>query len=88
MENQVKLTQEELEKVVTIKKEIDARQFELGRIEILKSEIISGAKSQVVKFENKQLNEVKKELSDKYGDCEINLSTGEITKKEQEETNG
>lgn len=83
MENQVKLTQEELEKVVTIKKEIDARQFELGRIEILKSEIIAG----VYEFD-KQLNEVKKELSDKYGDCEINLSTGEITKKEQEETNG
>lgn len=83
MENQVKLTQEELEKVVTIKKEIDARQFELGRIEILKSEIISG----VYEFD-KQLNEVKKELSDKYGDCKINLSTGEINKKEQEETNG
>lgn len=83
MEGQVKLTQEELEKVLNIKKEIDARQFELGRIEILKSEIIAG----VYEFD-KQLNEIKSELSEKYGDCEINLATGEITKKEQEETNG
>lgn len=84
MENQIKLTQEELEKVVGIKKEIDGRQFELGRIELLKSEIIDG----VYEF-NKQLNEVRVELSEKYGDCEINLATGEITKKEeQEETNG
>lgn len=86
MESQVKLTQEELEKVVEIKKEIDARQFELGRIEILKSEIIAG----IYEFD-KQLNEVKLELLEKYGDCEINISTGEITKKEvveQEETNG
>ena len=84
MENQVKLTQGELEKVVTIKKEIDARQFELGRIELLKSEIISSA----YEFD-RQLSEIKSGLSEKYGDCEINLATGEITKKEkQEETNG
>ena len=59
MENQIKLNQEELEKVVSIKKEIDARQFELGRIEILKSEIING----VFEFNN-QLNDVKKELTE------------------------
>lgn len=80
MENQVKLNKEELEKVVSIKKEIDARQFELGRIEILKSEIISG----IFEFNN-QLNEVKKELSEKYGDCEIDLSTGVILEKKEPE---
>ena len=84
MENQIKLNQEELEKLVGIKKEIDARQFELGRIELLKSEVITD----FYEF-NKQLNNVRVELSDKYGDCEINLATGEVTKKkEQKETNG
>lgn len=81
MENQVKLSQEELEKLLNIKKEIDARQFELGRVEIIKSEILAS----VFEFNN-QLNDVKKELSDKYGDCEIDLSDGTIKEKVSEES--
>lgn len=75
-----KLSKEQLEKLNSIKKEIELRQLELGRIEVIKTDIISS----VYDF-NKQFEELKEEIFKEHGDCEINLETGEITKKEVEE---
>lgn len=36
----------------------------------------------------KQFDEFKQELENEYGNVEVNIQTGEIIKKEQEETNG
>lgn len=75
-----KLKKEQLEKLSSVKREIELRQLELGRIEIMKTEIISG----IYEF-NKQFEELKGEILTEYGDCEIDLNTGVITKKEIEQ---
>ena len=74
MENAVKkLTSEELERIVNIKKEIEIRQNKIGEIEFFKSQIIL----EIVKY-NDYFSNFQKELFEKYGNVEIDLSTGEI----------
>jgi len=75
----LKLTDDQLEKLTSLRKEIELRQLELGRLEVLKTEIISG----IYEF-NKQFEELKNEILSEHGDCEVDLNTGIITKKEPE----
>lgn len=81
MENQVKkLSAEELEKIINVRKEIEIRQLKIGELEFIKTNIV---------LEINQLNEefksIQKELSEKYGNVEIDLSSGEIKQIEEKQ---
>jgi hypothetical protein len=78
-----KLEEKELERVVELKKNGERLQFEVGAIEFQKKLLLD--QLLVVAKENEEFS---KELFDKYGDCVIDIATGEIKEKEQEETNG
>ena len=74
MENQVKkLNSDELEKIINIKKEVDLRQLKVGELEFLKTNLIL----EINKI-NEEFIKIQNELSEKYGNIEIDLSSGEI----------
>lgn len=67
------LTEDELKRLLNIKKEIEARQLKIGEIEFFKSQIIL----EIAKY-NDYFSNFQKELFEKYGNIEIELHTGEI----------
>lgn len=81
MENQVKkLSAEELEKIINIKKEVDLRQLKVGELEFLKTNLIL----EINKI-NEEFIKIQNELSEKYGNIEIDLSSGEIKQIEEKQ---
>lgn len=79
MENQVKkLSTEELEKIINVRKEIEVRQLKIGELEFIKTNIVL----EMNKF-NEEFSSIQKELSEKYGNVEIDLSSGEIKNVEE-----
>lgn len=81
MENQVKkLTSEELEKIINIKKEVDLKQLKVGELEFLKTNLIL----EINKI-NEEFIKIQNELSEKYGNIEIDLSSGEIKQVEEKQ---
>lgn len=79
MENQVKkLSTEELEKIINVRKEIEVRQLKIGELEFIKTNIVL----EINKF-NEEFSSIQKELSEKYGNVEIDLSSGEIKNVEE-----
>jgi hypothetical protein len=78
-----KLEEKELERIVELKTTGEKLQFEVGAVEFQKKLLLD--QLLVVAKENEEFS---KELFDKYGDCVIDIATGEIKEKEQEETNG
>lgn len=81
MENQVKkLNSDELEKIINIKKEVDLRQLKVGELEFLKTNLIL----EINKI-NEEFIKIQNELSEKYGNIEIDLSSGEIKQVEEKQ---
>lgn len=81
MENQVKkLNSDELEKIINIKKEVDLRQLKVGELEFLKTNLIL----EINKI-NEEFIKIQNELSEKYGNIEIDLSSGEIKQIEEKQ---
>ena len=79
MEN-TKLTTEEIEKLQEIQQKNAAVASELGNLEITKLQV-EARKAEVVEFFNKLKEEEQtfgKELSDKYGNGQIDLEKGEF----------
>jgi hypothetical protein len=75
-----KLTQEELTLVQDFNNKTNQITIEIGQIEIKKQLLIDE-----LKFTNESFKSTFDELSEKYGDCNIDVNTGEITKKENGE---
>lgn len=81
MESQVKkLNSDELEKIINIKKEVDLRQLKVGELEFLKTNLIL----EINKI-NEEFIKIQNELSEKYGNIEIDLSSGEIKQIEEKQ---
>lgn len=81
MENQVKkLNSDELEKIINIKKEVELRQLKVGELEFLKTNLIL----EINKI-NEEFIKIQNELSEKYGNVEIDLSSGEIKQVEEKQ---
>ncbi len=74
-----KIKQEELEKVVYIKKELDALVSEIGVVETQKHALLHK-----VAEVNESLAEEKKVLEEAYGKISIDLETGEYTEITEE----
>jgi len=74
-----KIKQEELEKVVSIKKELDALVSEIGVVETQKHALLHK-----VAEVNESLAKEKKVLEEAYGKISINLETGEYTEITEE----
>lgn len=75
-----KLEEKELQRVIELKSNGEKLQFEVGAIEFQKKFLLD--QLLVVAKENEEFS---KELFDKYGDCVIDIATGEIKEKEVEE---
>jgi len=75
-----KLEEKELEKVIELKTAGEKLQFEVGAIEFQKKLLLDQLFA--IAKDNEELSKV---LFDKYGDCVIDISTGEIKEKEEEE---
>jgi len=75
-----KLEEKELERIVELKTTGEKLQFEVGAVEFQKKLLLD--QLLVVAKENEEFS---KELFEKYGDCTIDISTGEIKEKEVEE---
>lgn len=75
-----KLEEKELQRVIELKSNSEKLQFEVGAIEFQKKLLLD--QLLVVAKENEEFS---KELFDKYGDCVIDIATGEIREKEEEE---
>lgn len=75
-----KLEEKELQRVIELKSNVEKLQFEVGAIEFQKKLLLD--QLLVVAKENEEFS---KELFDKYGDCVIDIATGEIKEKEVEE---
>ena len=74
-----KIKQEELEKVVSIKKELDALVSEIGVVETQKHALLHK-----VAEVNESLAKEKKVLEEAYGKISIDLETGEYTEITEE----
>jgi predicted nucleic acid-binding Zn-ribbon protein len=74
-----KIKQEELEKVVSIKKELDGLVSEIGVVETQKHALLHK-----VAEVNESLAKEKKLLEDAYGKISIDLETGEYTEITEE----
>jgi hypothetical protein len=76
----IKLTEEELEKLVSLQRKSAGVTQEFGNIEIMKLQV-EARKNELVAFYN-QVKEDEltfgKELSEKYGDGTINIEKGEF----------
>ena len=81
MSKTIKLSKEELEKLVDFQKQNDNITLDLGRIDIQKA-LLDGQRGVVLEkladLQEKS-NVVAKELQSKYGNGNINLEKGEIT---------
>ena len=75
-----KLTKKELEEVKSIKQELDSTINNIGVLETQKHALLHK-----VAEVNEKLAKNKKELEDKYGSINIDLTTGEYTAIEKEE---
>jgi conjugal transfer/entry exclusion protein len=75
--SKIKLSENELQKLKELQTKGNELIFSLGQIEAQKASIFS--QLQEVQVEN---NKIGKELSEKYGDGNIDLETGEFTKSE------
>jgi len=74
-----KITSQELEKVTVQQQELNEVLTNIGVLETQKH----GLLHKIAEL-NKDINEVKKELEDKYGQININLEDGTYTEIEQE----
>jgi predicted nucleic acid-binding Zn-ribbon protein len=74
-----KIKQEELEKVISIKKELDALVSEIGVVETQKHALLHK-----VAEVNESLAKEKKVLEEAYGKISIDLETGEYTEITEE----
>ena len=75
-----KLTEEQLKSVKEGQGKINSILMEIGFLETQKTEFLR------VHFEAvKELNEIKEELKDQYGDITVNLNDGSFTKVETKE---
>ena len=74
-----KIKQEELEKVVSIKKELDGLVSEIGVVETQKHALLHK-----VAEVNESLTKEKKVLEEAYGKISIDLETGEYTEITEE----
>jgi hypothetical protein len=74
-----KLTQEELNLVQEFNNKSNQFIFEIGKLDVTKDNLLQGLKDL-----NESFKVTLDELSTKYGDCNIDINTGEITKKEQD----
>jgi predicted nuclease with TOPRIM domain len=83
MEN-IKLTPEELDRLRHINTELSNTIVSLGQIEINKSLLEENKKSLLANYSHlqKEQGELATELTQKYGDGNIDLTTGEFTKIE------
>jgi predicted nuclease with TOPRIM domain len=80
----VKLSKEELDKLSKIDTENKNITFSLGQVEVNKA-LLEGQKSSLLEqlaTLQKESNEIAKELQEKYGAGNIDLSSGEFTKAE------
>ncbi len=75
-----KITKEELAKVKELKGKLTGVQLEIGRYELLKSDMLQSFTTIV-----NQIEEAKLELSKKYGDVNINLEDGTYEEIKKEE---
>lgn len=67
-----KITKEELEILQDISNKMNGIQMELGRNELIKSELVAAFTNA-----NKELSELRTGLNSKYGDINVNLQTGD-----------
>ena len=74
-----KIKQEELEKVTSIKKELDALVSEIGVVETQKHALLHK-----VAEVNEELSKEKEKLEESYGKISIDLETGEYTEITEE----
>jgi hypothetical protein len=75
-----KLSQEELNLIQEFKSKTDQMVFEVGGLEYRKQVLLKA-----IEKEESDFKTVFDEFSKKYGDCTIDINTGEITKKENGE---
>tara|TARA_R100001509_G_C4749101_1_gene175733 strand:- start:64 stop:315 length:252 start_codon:yes stop_codon:yes gene_type:complete len=75
-----KIKKAELEKLQAVVSKINELKLELGNIEASKHRILHN----VAEMENNDLGEVRKELEEKYGQVNINITDGTITEREDE----
>ena len=75
-----KIKKAELEKLQAVVSKINELKLELGNIEASKHRILHS----VAEMENNDLGEVRKELEEKYGQVNINITDGVITEREDE----
>ena len=78
-----KLEEKELQKIVELKSQGEKLQFEVGAIEFQKKLLLDQLFAVA-----KDNEEFSKELFEKYGDCTIDIATGEIKEVEKQEGNG
>lgn len=74
-----KITKEELELLQGISNKMNGIQMELGKNELIKSELVAAFTST-----SKELGELRTGLNSKYGDININLQTGDFEVIEKE----
>ena len=67
-----KITKEELEILQDISNKMNGIQMELGKNELIKSELVAAFTNA-----NKELSELRTGLNSKYGDINVNLQTGD-----------
>jgi|TARA_Y100000289_G_scaffold61694_1_gene70010 archaellum component FlaF (FlaF/FlaG flagellin family) len=75
-----KIKKAELEKLQNAVSKINELKLELGNIEAAKHRILHN----VAEAENNDLGAVRKELEEKYGQVNINITDGVITEREDE----
>ena len=76
-----KVTEQELTQIKELNSKLQAIQMELGRLELLKSDYLASFREI-----SNQFNEVKTDLTEKYGDISVNIEDGsyELVAKEEE----
>jgi hypothetical protein len=75
-----KIEKEELDNVQKIISKLNGFKLELGNIENAKHKILH----ELAEIEKSELGEIQKELEEKYGKVNVNLSDGTITEVEDE----
>ena len=80
----ITLTSEELNRIQTLNSQINNIALTLGQIEINKSLLEENKKGLLLNYSQlqKEQDELASELTQKYGDGNIDLTTGELTKTE------
>tara|TARA_R110002124_G_scaffold279623_1_gene452277 strand:+ start:332 stop:628 length:297 start_codon:yes stop_codon:yes gene_type:complete len=76
------ITKEELARIQALVGAINQGRSELGTIEMDKHSLlheVSMVQAEISKFQ--------KELTDKYGTCNVNIATGELKREEDEQAN-